>query len=65
MELVSWASDGVVGISDIGSSGRLSNEVQVMFGVYHVVKKNVTQGICSKSVKTKDIFLKIGDSIAE
>ena len=28
-------------------------------------KKNVTQETCSKSVKTKDILLKIGDSIAE
>ena len=33
--------------------------------IYQVVKKNVTQETCSKSVKTKDIFLKIDDSLAE
>ena len=32
MELVSWASDEVVGVRDIGSAGRLSNEVQVILG---------------------------------
>ena len=48
--------------------------VSKLFGIYQVVKKkqtkknnkeNVTQETCSISVKTQDIFLKIGDNRAE